>query len=718
MCGGGGWAILGAMKRRDFLRLSGTFFVAASLPGAAGCGDDGGGTPTDAGVDSSTDALPTGLVRFPQGLASGDPRETSVVLWTRAVPASGTADVALRLDVATDDGFAAPVVTQTITATSSSDHTVRVVVTGLSADTTYYYRFTAGGDALTGRTRTAPAAGADVPIRMAWVSCQDYAAGQYHAYRQMVLEDLARPEADQIRFVLHLGDWIYETRGDGFQAALDDNFEPISVTNPDGSARTVTAFPSGGGTAAGSNFANTLDDYRHLYKTFGSDPDLQAARARWPFVHTWDDHEFTNDCWQSMANYTNEGDVDEPSQVRKHAANQAWFEFLPVQLTDAPGVTGVTQHAHDFAATTVSDAPFTAANADNFVPEPNNVAAVNSIAIYRSLRFGQHVELIVTDERSYRSDHAVPEEFARLSLDYFDPRNVLPIADVKVMDEGMTNNGGNPPANVGLNGFPNPRRTAPVGTMLGRDQKAWWKQSMKMSTATWKLWGNQVPFMRFLINNPSNGALISDRVMDADAWDGYPTEQRELGSYLRTEGIQNVVLLTGDIHAHFAGLVVDNYASATPVPVGVEFISAGVASNTLFSFYESASRSGSAGAARSLVTTDATSAGGARFTENLNLLLIHGSNAAVTMHATKDRAMALADSDRTVNPHLTYADSNAQGYGVVLVTATQVETVLTTVDRPIDNSASVKRTARFVVPKDNPGGMTGPTFTGAPPFPF
>jgi alkaline phosphatase D len=706
------------MKRRDFLRLSGTFFAAASLPGIAACGDDGGGSSADAGTDASPDALPTGSFLFPQGLASGDPRETSVVLWTRAVPASGTADVALRIEVATDDTFATAVVMQAITATAASDHTVRVVVTGLAADTIYFYRFTAGSDALVGRTRTAPAAGADVPIRMAWVSCQDYAAGQYHAYRQMVLEDAARPEADQIRFVLHLGDWIYETRGDGFQAALDDNFEPITVNNVDGTPRTVPAFPSGGGTAGGSNFATTVEDYRHLYKTIATDPDLQAARARWPFVHTWDDHEFTNDCWQSMANYTNEvGEtgVDEPSQVRKQAANQAWFEFLPVQLTGAPGVTGVTQAARDFAAATVSDAPFTAANADNFVPEPNNVAAVGSITIYRSLRFGQHVELIVTDERSYRSDHAVPEEFSAPLFEYFDARNVLPIEDVRIMDAGATANGGNPPATVGKS--PNPRRTSPPGTLLGKAQKEWWKASMKMSTATWKLWGNQVPFMRFFIKNTPLANLITDRVMDADAWDGYPTEQRELGTYLRTEDIKNVVLLTGDIHAHFAGVVMDDYAAAAPAPVGVEFISAGVASNSLFSFYESATENGTGTAARRLVTTD-TSPAGPEFLENLNLLLLHGTTAAITMDETEDRAMALAQSDPTINPHLKYADTNAQGYGVVLITATQVETVLTTVERPTDNTAGVKRTARFVVPKDNPAGMTGPTFTGTAPFPF
>ncbi len=696
------------MNRRDFLRLSGTFFAAASLGGVAACSDDAK-PATDAGID----APPTGTFVFPQGVASGDPRETSVVLWTRAVPAMGSGSVDLRVEVSSDAGFATVVVMQAITATAAADHTVRVVVTGLAANTTYYYRFIAGSDTINGRTRTAPAADADVPIRMAWVSCQDYAAGQYHSYRQMVQEDMARPEADQIRFVLHLGDFIYETRGDGFQAAIDDNFQPITVMNQDGTPRTVAAFPSGGGMAGASNFAKTVDDYRHLYKTFGADPDLQAARARWPFVHTWDDHEFTDDCWQSMANYTDAEGLDEPSQARRYAANQAWFEFIPSQLTGALGVAGVTQDARDFATATVTDAPFTTANADNFVPEPNNVAAVGSITIYRSLRFGAHYEMLVTDQRSYRSDHAIPEETAAVAFEYFNPRYVVPAADVDVCDAGSLAASGI----VTSLGLPNPRATAPVGTMLGKPQKDWWKATMMGSTATWKVWGNQVPFMRFLIKN-TNGSLVSDRVMDADAWDGYPRERRELTQFLRDMNIRNVVLLTGDIHAHFAGTVSDDFTAATPTAVATEFIAAGISSNSVFSFYEGASRGGTASAARALITVDASAGGGSAYTENMNLLLVHGTNAAGTFAQTRDRTMALAASDRTINPHLKYADTNAQGYGVAKFTSTQVEVVLTTMERPIDNSAAVKRTASFVVPKDNPGGMTGPELTGTRPFPL
>src|SRR5207237_980411 len=125
------------------------------------------------------------IVVFPQGVASGDPRTTSVVLWTRAVRADGAADaVPLTVQVASDAAFATVVVHQDVSATAASDHAVRVLVTGLAANTTYFYRFTSGVSTISGQTHTAPDAAADVQVNVAWVSCQDYQAGTYGAYRQ------------------------------------------------------------------------------------------------------------------------------------------------------------------------------------------------------------------------------------------------------------------------------------------------------------------------------------------------------------------------------------------------------------------------------------------------------------------------------------------------------------------------------------------------------
>ncbi|HTJ40606.1 MAG TPA: alkaline phosphatase D family protein [Kofleriaceae bacterium] len=706
------------MKRRDFLRGAGWFVAGAALSGIPGCGSDAKSSP-----DANTMPQP-GTWAFPQGVASGDPRTTSVVLWTRAVLASGAADdVAMKVQVASDSAFATVVVDMAITATAASDHTVRVLVTGLAANTAYFYRFVAGADSKGGQTHTAPDATADTQVNIAWVSCQDYPAGNYGAYRQMLLDDGARAAGDQVHFVVHLGDVIYETVGADFSKPLDDNFGFVTIKNADGKDRVIPPLPSGGGMKAGNVFAKTLDDYRAIYKTIMADPDFQAARARWPFIHTWDDHEFTNDCWQSQANYDNNNSTDEPSQTRRLAGSRAWFEYVPSQLTGAGG------DAHDFMDATVTDAAFTTPDADNFVDETNNAKAIGAITIYRNLRWGKHVELVMTDLRSYRSDHAIPEETIAGNPAFFDPRNVLIKQMVDTFDEGMTANNNNPPANV--LGFDNPRTTSPVGTMMGKAQKQWWKDTMKASDATWKIWGNEVPLMQFFIKNDAVGPagqkgnlLFADRIMDGDAWDGYPTERRELMTYLKDQNIKNVVVLTGDIHAQFAGVVMDDFDAGTPVPVAAELIAAGISSNSVFSFFESATRTTPA-TLRGLITVDATGSsdpGTSAYTVNMNLLLLHGTAAADEFHNTKSLTAAEAVYNPAINPWLKYADSNAQGYGYVKITATEVTGVLTTVKRPIgtpsDSGPGILRTATFTVPKDNPGGMTGPVMTGTKPFPM
>ena len=719
------------MKRREFIRNTGWFVVGAAVVGVPACATD----DTSLAQASEMNNDLAARFSFPQGVASGDPRATSVVLWTRVVVA-GTADAAcgpvqVRVQVSSNADLQSLVVDQEIAATPDSDHTVRVLVTGLKPGTDYHYQFVAGGDKISGRTRTAPAATADVQVNLAWVSCQDFSGGNYGAYRQLIIDDNARPAADRIHAVVHLGDVIYETRNDVAQTALDANFQPLVLTNRDGSPRLVAAFPSGGGTRAGLNFAETLADYRHLYKTYLADPDVQAARARWPFVSIWDDHEFSDDAWQSQGNYTNEAGMDEADQTRRIAASQAWFEFVPVQLTGSGGVRGVPSQARDFAPAQVQDAPFTAPDADGFVEEPNNVAAIGAITIYRSLRFGKHVELVMTDERSYRSDHAIPEELTNNPV-FFAPRAVLPLPLVNTLDAGRTANSNNPPDTVSFLGgavvFPNVRKASPPGTMLGARQKTWWKATMKGSDATWKLWGNEVTLMRLKIQQlgPTD---VSDRVVAGDSWDGYATERTELMTYLRTQAIQNVVVLSGDIHAGFAGTILDDFDGAAPQVVACELVTPGISSNSLFSFFEAATRAVDPGL-RGLITVDATSGGGANFTENLNLLLLDGVQSAGTFAGAIAQGApapialgaALAAADPNTNPHLKYVDSNAQGYGYAKITADQIAATIVTINRPIapatDAGPGVKRTASFTIPRNNPAGMVGPIITGTAPFPL
>jgi alkaline phosphatase D len=536
----------------------------------------------------------------------------------------------------------------------------------------------------------------------------------------MIDDDKAKPDADQIRFIVHLGDFIYESNGEGYHAPLNENLEPIQIMNADGTPRAVGQFPSGGGELPLGRYAKDISDYRFLYRSFLSDPDLRAARARWPFVQTWDDHEFSNDCWQSQANYRDDSGLNEGQQPRKVAANQAWFEYIPALLTGLDdSVPGVEQQAKDFAPVTVAEAEFIAPNADNFVPEDNNVKAVGSMTIYRSLRWGKHVDLVITDQRSYRSDHAFPEELKTQGGPFiFDTRNALPKYIVDIMDAGNTL--ADAPdvivgqANVG--DVPNARKNSPPGTMLGKAQREWFQATLKASTATWKIWGNEVPLFQAKVQDPLGG----ERVMSADAWDGYPYERRQLMTFVNAEGIKNLLVITGDIHAQFASTIpVDFGVPGSPV-VAAELVTAGVASNSLFSFYQQAAVALNQDLLTRIITFDNSAGGGPRFEENLNMLLIWGKDAADKMATSKNLQMAF-DERADVNPNLKYADTNAQGYGLLSITATQAVGKLVTVNRPISNAgqaSGIKRTATFTIPKDNPGGMTGPEITGTKPFPL
>jgi alkaline phosphatase D len=217
-------------------------------------------------------------------------------------------------------------------------------------------------------------------------------------------------------------------------------------------------------------------------------------------------------------------------------------------------------------------------------------------------------------------------------------------------------------------------------------------------------------------------------VLAADSWDGYPTERKELMTFLREESIKNVVVLSGDIHAAFAGTIDDDFDAAADArtTVATELVGPGVTSNSLFSFFEFASRLLTS--LRPLVTVDTTAKGGAKFTENFNLLMLHGTNSArkfaldiaTTDASVGDAVQAAIGASTQPNPHLKYVDTNAQGFGYLQVTADQVAAQIVTINRPIaaptDAGPGVKRTASFTIPKDNPAGMTT-TITGTKPFP-
>src|SRR6478672_9930435 len=261
---------------------------------------------------------------YPHGVASGDPDSHSVILWTRRPFAEGTRHF-LTVEVAEDEKFSRVVAHAQAPVSSASDWTARALVGGLKPAHTYWYRFTDadGNGSRVGRTITAPLPNDPRPVNFAFVSCQDLNEGKLNAYRRMIYEDKRAGPADRLDFVLHLGDFIYEVV----------EYPEEVKTRYDRTIYEVARLPDGGKVGK-FHFPLTVDGYRAIYRGYLADPDLQDARARWPFVAMWDNHEFSWQGWQSIQKA---GGPPRPGQSIKVAANQAWFEFIPARVKAPSG---------------------------------------------------------------------------------------------------------------------------------------------------------------------------------------------------------------------------------------------------------------------------------------------------------------------------------------------------------------------------------------------
>ena len=246
---------------------------------------------------------------FALGIASGDPWHDNVLLWTRLAPEPLTgggmpmANVEVGWEIARDDGFRDIAQRGTTIARPELGHAVHVEVPGLEPARDYWYRFHAGKETSPiGRTRTAPAPGADVAqLRFAVCGCSHYETGYFTGLRRIAEE--------HFDFVIHTGDYIYEDPS----AALTKRPNVVRQHS--------------------SDEPYTLTDYRNRYAQYKTDRDLMAAHAAAPFVVTSDDHEVDND-------YAGPNDEhDTPIEIfllRRAAAYQAYYEAMPLRAAAIP----------------------------------------------------------------------------------------------------------------------------------------------------------------------------------------------------------------------------------------------------------------------------------------------------------------------------------------------------------------------------------------------
>ncbi|WP_428912004.1 alkaline phosphatase D family protein [Niallia sp. Krafla_26] len=445
---------------------------------------------------------------FTQSVASGDPTPKGAILWTRVNPDvtgiqglsadqfdssmiqwlanrlnAGNSQLSdlietgqvVMVDISKTPDFQLPVLTGFTPIWKDFDHIVRLDVDGLlESSTVYYYRFITqnGYVSQTGRFKTLPKETDAVPVKFGYITCQDYTNGYFNA-----LHHLADEEID---FVIHVGDYIYESVGDPlYQSPIEGR---------------KILLPSGG------TKAKTLDDYRTLYRTYREDQDLQKLHENHAMIGIWDDHEFANDTYYPAIA---PDDSLSPDPKRRLVANQVWFEYMPARV-----------------------------QFDKSLPFDQ------SIRIYRSFKIGSLVELVMTDERLYRSPHPCGPE---------------------VMDKYFA---------VGCEDINNPNRT-----MLGFGQREWLLDKLTNSEATWKIWGNEVQFAPL---------KLLGRYFNLDAWDGYAAERTSIASHLKAHQIKNLITLTGDLHTFEASLMKEDYnKDPDSEAFGVEFMVGSVTSSNL-----------------------------------------------------------------------------------------------------------------------------------------
>ncbi|MEJ5998893.1 alkaline phosphatase D family protein [Corynebacterium sp. H130] len=450
------------VSRRSFMQYSAVAAVTASATGAVAFAQDGG--RRGQGRIEELAGASQSEMPFIHGVASGDPLPTSIILWTRvtpdrsALPGSTLGDpTGVQWEIATDMNFEAVVGSGEVKTSAEKDHTVKIEAGGLQPATEYFYRF---------MITEGPYAGKKSPIgRTKTAPRRDVdlqrlnfalaSCANWEAGHFAAYRDIAtRGQSDELDFVVFLGDYIYEY-GTGDYSGKHGVVRP---THPEWEIL-------------------TLEDYRIRYGHYRTDPNLQAAHAALPWIVMWDDHETANNSWRDGAENHTE-DTEGPWLRRRDAAMQAYFEWLPVRATSP------SEQGH----------------------------------LYRSLRFGNLLELHMMDLRTYRDSETSSANFGD-----------------------------------------------PSRTMLGSEQFNWVSAQVAQNSAKWNVLGNSVmvtPLKIFTIpgNQEANEAIQyvkqqnSGSAINSDQWDGYSAERDRLLEILAAQNA-HTLFITGDIHSEWANSV-------------------------------------------------------------------------------------------------------------------------------------------------------------------
>ena len=510
------------LTRRDLIKYAGISSIVISSWGISSCAEDEDPNFT-----------------FEHGVASGDPTESSVILWTRVSRTnfrdihddeqlSGIADANVSWRVATDESFTNVVNSGSTTVGSETDFTLKVDAQNLQSNTKYFYQFTVGpNSSVIGKTKTLPSGTVD-QVKLAVVSCSNYASGYFNVYKEIA-------QMGDLDAVIHLGDYIYEYADSGYGSLrkLEPTHELIN-----------------------------LADYRMRHALHKKDSNSQQMHASLPMIAVWDDHEVANDTWISGAenhDATTEGNF----AARKASAIKAYFEWMPIRPV-TPGVDG---------------------------------------RIYRQFKFGDLVNLLMLDTRQAGRDQQLSYASFLTTDGSFDAekfqtelasttRTMLGAEQKTWLKESLSSSietwqvlgsqvlmmKNNLPSAVLL---PDPLAPLVEFTEYGQIATAFQtysfflgngvdndKDSMLAAGLTEEQWQ--------LATNPEKTKYLDTSAYpfipyNLDAWDGYYYEREEI--YATSKALnKNLIVLSGDTHNAWAGRLVDQSNEV----VGIQYATASV----------------------------------------------------------------------------------------------------------------------------------------------
>lgn len=454
---------------------------------------------------------------FLHGVASGDPLQDRVILWTRVTKPGVETDIRVRWTIAEDRGMSRVVREGGAYAFARRDFTCKVDADGLEPGRTYFYRFDIDGElSSVGRTKTLPDVGVE-KLKLAVFSCSNYELGLFNAYG----------EAAKIRdldAVLHLGDYIYE-----YGPGLGGYTTPAAALGQVPKPRDARLEPA--------EEIITLDQYRARHALYKTDRHLRKIHSENAFIQVWDDHEVANDAWTGGAE-NHQPDTEGAWQARKKAGIRAFYEWTPIREPE-----------------------------DRIDPATGNPAS-----LYRSFDFGGLARLIMLDTREAARDQQLATDRLVAAYAGVPPEGPFP------QDVGEN---GKPRTLIGdaqQDWFDDQIATSTQTWQLIGNQVLMFYQSAPNISGSTVLTPEQKLQLLGIIDQllgTGSGDFV-DRLgaaglpfpLGADAWTGYPTARIRM---LRSLGkAKNPIVLTGDSHnAWAADLRLPN--GRTGRRIGVEF---------------------------------------------------------------------------------------------------------------------------------------------------